>query len=347
MTKKFLATCVSASLAASMLFTGCGSDKLDSSASLVTVGSETIVDLGYGNFAAKFNQAVYDQIYVSYFGSVMWDQEMGEEGTMEDSVKKQILDDLETYYVSGLHAADYDVALTEEQESSIAEAAKTFMEKNTEEALTQMGATEEYAVRYMKEQTVANMLRKKVEAEAEVSISDEEAIQSSISYVLYESTKTDDSGNSVDLSKDELVALRTSATALATADDFDAEAENQGVTVSTYSFTKAADASEDTTLGETVIAEAKKLSNGQTSPVIEVEGKGLYVVRMDSVEDDEATATKRENLEKDARSSYYNDKLKEWKDAIDWKVDDKQWSKVTFKKYFTSVETTDETTSEE
>ena len=349
MTKKFTTTVLSAALAASMLLGGCGSaEKLDPKATLVTVDGEEVVSLGYANFVAKYNQAMYDQIYVSYFGSIDWSQELGDDGSsMQDSVKDQIMEDLERYYVSNLHAADYNIELTEDDEKAIQAAVKKFAKDNTDEAKEQVGFDEEYAVRFLREQTIAQRLQEAVKAEAEVNITDEEAIQSSISYVLYPTTTTDDAGNSVDVSKEEQVALRTSAQALAAADDFAAVAEEQEQNVRTYSYTKAADAAEDTVLGEAVINAAKKLADGETSDVIEVEGTGFYVVHMESVEDDDATATKRENLEKDARTTYYNDKAEAWEKDIDWKVDDKQWSKVTFKKLFTSVETEEETTSEE
>lgn len=347
MSKKIITAMTAATLAASMVLTGCGSkDKIDPNATLVSVGEEEVVSMGYGNFVAKYNQAVYDQIYVSYFGSVMWDQEVGEEGTMEDSVKKQVMDDLERYYVSNLHASDYDVAITDEQQADIEAAAKKFLEDNDKEAIEQMGATEEYLIRFLQEQTVAQLLADKVKAEAEVNITDEEAIQSTVSYVLYASTSTDDQGNATELSKEELVALKENAEKLAAAEDFAAEAEAQEVTAQKYSYTKASDAAEDTTLGEDVITAAKALKDGETSAVIEVEGKGYYVVHMEATEDEEATATKRENLEKDARNTYYNDKISAWEEDVDWKVDDEQWSKVTFEKYFSMAETKEDTAEE-
>lgn len=349
--KKLTTVMLSAALTASVLLGGCGTQKLDPNASLVTVGGEQAVSTGYGNFVAKYNQAQYDQIYVSYFGSIDWTQETGDGKTYADSVKEQIMEDLERYYLSGLHASEYDVALSDEDQSNIEAAAKKFLEGNTDKAITQMGASEDYIVRYLQEQTIAQRVKDAVSAEAEVNITDDEAVQSTISYVFYATTTTDESGNTTDLDKTEITELRVSAEKLAGASDFDAEVEEQGVNAQSYSFTKAADAADDTVLGEDVIAAAKKLSDGQTSDVIEVEGKGFYVVQMKAVTDDEATATKRSNLEKDARNTYYNDKISEWKEAVDWKVDEKQWSKVTFDEYFSAAETTDdaaeETTTEE
>ncbi|MCR5640986.1 MAG: peptidyl-prolyl cis-trans isomerase [Lachnospiraceae bacterium] len=348
MARKFMTALTAATLVGTMLFTGCGaSEALDADATLVSVDGKEVISAGYGNFVAKYNQATYDQIYVQYFGSVVWDQQTGEgDETFEESVKTQIMDDLERYYVSGLHASDYNIALTDDQKKAIAEAAKKLMDANSEEAIQQLGATEEYAVRFMEEQTIAQQLQDAIEAEAEVNITDEEAEQSTISYVTFANTKTDDAGNTVELDKTELVALKESAEKLSAAADFAAEAEAQELTPQTYSYTKTADPAEDTTLGEAVIAAAQKLSDGETSAVIEVEGTGYYVVHMEATSDQEATATKRENLEKDARNTYYTDKMDAWKKDVDWKVDKKLWGKVTFKEYFTTPETTEETTAE-
>ena len=48
----------------------------------------------------------------------------------EDTVKDSVLESLENMYLMEAHMGDYDIALTEEEENSIKEAAKQFDENN-------------------------------------------------------------------------------------------------------------------------------------------------------------------------------------------------------------------------
>ena len=50
------------------------------------------ISLGYANFVARYNQALYDQFYGSYYGSSMWTQDlMGNGNTLEEDIKDQVM----------------------------------------------------------------------------------------------------------------------------------------------------------------------------------------------------------------------------------------------------------------
>jgi hypothetical protein len=83
------------------------------------------------------------------------------------------------------------------------------------------------------------------------------------------------------------------------------------------------------------------MSVGETSDVIEVEGDGYDVVRLDSTYDEEATATEKETLLTERQEQAYDDLLKEWKDATHWDGNDTYWSWVEFSDFFEQLETTD------
>jgi len=336
---------------------------------------EDSISLGYANFVARYNQALYDQIYGSYYGSSMWSQDlMGTGNTLEEDIKDQVMDGIEEAYLCNQHAEDYDIALTDDEKTAIEEAAESFMEANSEEALEQVGATQEYVEQFLTYETIQAKVEAQVQESADVSVSDEEAAQKSYSYVYFATTTTDSTTyETTELSDEEKAAYLAQAEAIATADDFDAEAENQGATVSTGTYgseelslaeqhqeyeaalEEDEDAADDydtdvtsySDMDYAVLSALENLSEGQVSDVIEVEGDGYYVVRLDSSYDEDATAEEKESLLEDRKQEAYDDLLDEWKDDTDWDVNDTYWSWVEFSDFFETLETTTDSTSTE
>ena len=329
-------------LATAFLFTGCG--EMDPNAALVTItnnGQTDTVSLGYGNFVARYNQAVMDQYYGSYLSDNMWNEDLyGNGNTLEEDTKGNVLDQIKEEYLCKLHADDYGVTVSDEQTAAIDEAVNTFITENTEKALSAVGGSEEYAKTMLLNQTYNELVKAKIEEEAErkIEITDEEANQSTISYVLFSTDDvTTDDGDIVPLTDEEIEALKADAQELSEAEDYDKVAEDKGQTVLTYSYTTAGDASEDDVLGEDVISAAQKLKEGEVSSVIEVKDEGYYVIRKDSEFDESATESKRSALHTDKIEEYYQNKLDEWGAELTWTVDESQWKKVTFSNLFTAV----------
>lgn len=327
------------------------------------------ISLGYANFVARYNQALYDQFYGSYYGSSMWTQDlMGNGNTLEEDIKDQVMDDMEEAYLCAQHASDYDIELTDEETSAIEEAAKNFIKNNSDDAIDQVGATEEYVVTFLTNETVKQKVKAQVEESADVTVSDEEAAQKSYSYVYFATTKTDSTTYSqTDMTDEEKAAVLEQATAVASASDLESGAEAQSASVSTGNYgqielqnaekykeysaaleedSNAADDYEDAVvnysgLDYTVLQVLEGMSVGQTSDVIEVEGDGYYIVRLDSTFDESATETEKQTLLTERKEQAYDDLLKEWKDATDWDINKTYWGWVEFSDYFEKAETTD------
>lgn len=317
-----------AAVAATVLFTGCG--KLNPDATLVTIntgdGSKDTITLGYGNFAAKYQQSMYDQFLLGYYGEGMWSTDVSGSGsTLEDDTKEGVLTDMEEQYLAKLHASDYGITLTEEQNTAIADAAKAFISANSKESLEVMGATEEYVKQYLEYRTYYTLVSNAAKEAADADINDEDCWMRSFTYVAFDTTgKTDETGALVEYTEDEIADMKSQAKELSASKDFDATVEELGVSGQTYSYLKGE--TEDETMDMSIIEVAEKLSEGDVSEVIEVDGVGYYVIRLDSDHDETASQTKRESLQSEAF-----DKLMEtWKAAITWTVDEKAWAKVEF-----------------
>lgn len=345
MNKNIVKSAGIAALAAAVLFTGCS--KFNPDTTLVTIntgdGTKDTISLGYANFAARYQQSMYDQYLLAYYGESMWSTDMtGTGSTMEDDTKEGVLEDIENQYLAKLHASDYDIALTDEQNTAIAEAAAKFMSDNPEETLEIMGATEEYVKQYLEYRTYYSLVSNAAMEEAGESISDEDCWMRTFSYVLFDTTgTTDEEGNAVEYTEEEIADLKAQAEELAAADDYSAKAEELEATASTYSYLKGEE--EDDTMDMAIIEAAEALDEGDTSDVIEIDGVGYYVIHLDSDHDEDASQTKKESLESDE----FDKLLETWKAAITWTVDEKAWAKVEFDTLFKTLETeTEETTDD-
>lgn len=343
--KKLVTTTAAMGLAAAMLLSGCG-NSINKDDVLVSInGGNDTISLGYGNFAFHFSQAVYDQSYMSWFGEDMWTSDMGEEGTMEDSTKSNLMDQMEEYYLCKQHASEYNVALSDDDNAKIAEAVDKFMSSNSDKAIELMGATKEYATMMLEYQTYQKRVQNAIKDAAEVSVSEEEAWQRTFSYVKFSTTSAKDAdGNDIEIDDAYLASQKVLADTLASSEDFDTTVEANGLTASKSSYTKGDAAS--SSMDAAIIDAAEALSEGQVSQVIEVENDGYYVIRLDADHDQEASATKKESLENEQRQAAYDEILDGWKEATKWDVKESNWKKVKVGSNLFKAAETEETTEE-
>ena len=178
MTKKTAVVAMAGIMAAGML-TGCGEKKLDGSKTVATVDG-TEIPLGVVSLSVRDGQMQTEAMYRSYMGGSdfdIWDTE-AEKG--------------KTY---GEQLADYDVELTDDDEKAIEEAAASFMEANSDEAIADLAVTEDQVKTCLELETYKQRIHDPIIADVDKDVSDEEAQQSSFSYV---------SISTADLSDDEI-----------------------------------------------------------------------------------------------------------------------------------------------
>lgn len=334
MKKNKVAALATMTIAGTFVLSGCAAKASDT---LINIDNgKAKITYGYGNFVAKYNQATYDQYYLQYMGKNYWSKEQGGK-TMEETVKSNVIDGIEEQYVDKLHAGDYDVKLTDSDKKKIKEAAKKFMSSNSDKAIEQMGATQEYAEDLLTNETYQARVRDAVEDKTDVTVTDDEADQSTVSYVYFSTADTQDaSGKAVKKTDDEKAAERKKAENVANASDFDSAAKKEGASVETDSYTTKGKSSDDTVLGETVIDVAKELKKGEISDVIEVKDKGYYVVCMDKPLDKDATKKKREELTSQKKEDAYNKLVKSWKKKVSFDLNKKLWNQVKFTDLFST-----------
>ena len=328
--KKIISLLLAAAMGISVL-AGCGNTIDEKKAGATLDGEE--ISLGFMNFMARYQQAVYDGQFSGMFGTDMWSQDLFGEGTdMETSVKKNVADNIETLYLLEDHMKDYNVEITEEELAKMEEAARQFLEDNSEKAMKQMGATQEYVKEMLRLNTIQTKLRKAIDAEVDTEVSDEEAAQKTISYVkVNNKSTTDEEGNSRDYTEEEKENLKKEVETFAASagEDFKAAAEKAGYTVSESSY-----GADDESLEKVLTEAADKLKEGELTGVITGE-EAFYVARMDSTFDEEATEKKKDEIVTERKNDHYKEVCDKYKEAAKFELNEKEWAKVKFDDLFT------------
>ena len=345
---KKAAVVTAAGVLAAMSATGCSSS-LNPDAVVATVGDEDI-SLGVANFYTRITQGEYETYYASMMGTTaedMWTQEVDEQGTtMEEQLKDNIMQSLQNMYLMSQHASDYDIALTDEEEQAISDAADQFVADNTEEVRNTVSGNKEDVQKVLELVTIQSRMTEAMQEGVDEEVSDEEAAQKSMDYVLFSYTTTDDSGNSTEMTDEEKENLAATAQEFANqvknGTDMTDAAEADGVEVQTATFD-----SESTTPDADLIAAADALENeGDVTDPVETDS-GIYVARLTSLLDRDATDTEKETIVEQRRQDQYNSLLEEWRDAAEIDVNERNWNKIDFTYQGITIVTPEEETSEE
>ncbi len=314
-----------AGLLAAGSLTGCGS--LEDSDVVATV-NDTDITAGVANFLARYTQAQYETYYAGYMGDDMWSGE-GEDGeTYQDTVKDSILESLENMYLMEQHMDEYEVSLSDEEKNAIKEAAGEFDSANGLSEKEKVSGSTDNVERVLELLTIQKKVQDTIEAGADTEVSDEEAAQKSMQYVVFPFTTTDEEGNSVDLTDEEKAELKTTAESFAAgaagAADFAAYAAQQGQTSQDATFD-----GETTTLPTQLVEAADALGEGETTGLVEGDN-GYYVARVTSLLDREATDAKKQEIVSQRQQELLDDTIDGWREDADIEVHEKVWDKVDF-----------------
>ena len=338
---------LSAKLACAMLaitlgaasLTGCGQGKvIDGTAEAIVVNDES-VNLGVANFMIRYQQAMMVSYY-TMFGqdtSRIWDTQ-AEEGTYGESFKKDMLESIQKLYLLKEHAKDYDVVQSEDEIAKADAAADEFIAANDESVLKSLGVTKEDISTVLQLYTYQNKMYDPMVADTDTEVSDDEAAQTSITYVRVstQGTETDADGNTVDLTDEEKAAKKDQAQQvldqiLASEDaaEADVNAIAQGIDEN-LSASARSYGSDDTTLDEVLKTAAADLKDGEVNPEVLEGSDGYYVLRLDKTFDEEKTEQKKQEIVNQRKQERYNEILQGWFDEAKTSTT-KAWDEIEVK----------------
>ncbi len=158
-------------------------ESFDPEATAMTIGGEDI-PAGLVNFAVHYTQSMMQYMYDSYFGENSFSYEYSEGYTIGDMVKSQALYSLEEMILAKQHMDEYDISLTDEEISAADEAASEFIAANDDEVLNLMTATEDTVSEFLQLCAIQEKMEPAMSADVDTEVSDEEAAQRRVKYVL-------------------------------------------------------------------------------------------------------------------------------------------------------------------
>lgn len=266
---------------------------------------------------AKMTAAQYESYYSSYFGENFWTMDMGtdDEGnaiTFEDYVKEQVITQIKQIIVLNNKAEEVKCSLSDDDKKQCEEYAKAFAEDESGKAiLAECGATEEDMLEIYEENALASKVQEYMIKETNTEVSDDEARKTTISRVVFATTKTDDDGNTVDMTDDE------KAQVLATAQKAQEElkggksiadiAKEQEYTNTDETF--AAGESEEGEAFEKLLAGMK---DGDITQEVQECENGYVIAQLTAYTDADATAENKESIIAERQQEKFTEVYDEW-----------------------------------
>lgn len=331
------------------MLTGCGEKKLDGTKTVATVDG-TEIPMGVLSIMVRQSQAQTEAMYASFMGGsdfAIWETEAEEGKTFGQQAVEQSLEELETMYIMKEKAADYGVEITEEDQKAIAEAAAEFIKANSQETIEKLAVTEDQVKMYLELRTYEARMHDPIVADVDTEVSEEESQQSSFSYV---------SISTADLEEEETKKKKEEAQEILDNMKKDPEADFDEVVKAVNEEYTALDGTFDTTAPEDeddasssyptkVLEVLRSLKDGEMGPDVIETDTGYYVVRLDKINDEEATANKKDSIIEERKSELYTDTTASWREEAEITVDKKVLKTLTItdnNKFVISVPETEE-----
>lgn len=331
------------------LLTGCGEKKLDGTKTVATVNG-TEIPMGVLSIMVRQSQAQTEAMYASFMGGsdfAIWETEAEEGKTFGQQAVEQSLEELETMYIMKEKAADYGVEVTEEDQKAIAEAAAEFIKANSQETIEKLAVTEEQVKTYLELRTYEARMHDPIVADVDTEVSEDESQQSSFSYV---------SISTADLEEKEIKKKKEEAQEILDNMKKDPKADFEEVVKAVNEEYTALDGTFDTTAPKDeedasssypakVLEVLRSLKDGEMGPDVIETDTGYYVVRLDKINDEEATADKKDSIIEERKSELYTDTTVSWREEAEITVDKKVLKTLTItdnNKFVISVPETEE-----
>ena len=308
-------------MAAGML-TGCGSKTLDGTKTVATIDG-TDIPLGIVSLYARQQQEQTTAMYLSFMGSAdnIWDTSDDSGETYGEQAVDSSLKAVELMYLLKEKAADYNIEITDDEETAIADAASQFMSDNSEETIKELGVTEDQVKTLLELRTIQQKIHDPIVAEGNITVSDDEANQSSFTYVSISTSGDDITDDEKAEKKEQAQEILDKMKEDPTADmsEVAKEVDDSYSAVQGNFTVKESDDEDSSAYPEEVLTVLRGLTEGEVASDIIETDTGYYVVRLDKVLDEDATASKRESLKSSKEEDYYTETTDGWLDDADVK----------------------------
>lgn len=331
--KKVMAILLSTAIAAST-FIGCGADKAKDykdADTVMFIDKDNKIDYATACTYTRMMQAEtysYMQSMLQRFNSSavdvdMWSQSL--EDTDEDSKKYKTygeqfkgntLDSLKSLLLDKLYGSkEYEVTFTDDDKKECESVADEFIEKMSKDDLKAMHASKKTMMNVLELMTYETRVKNAIESDVDTKVSDDEAGQSTFSYV--EIKKKD--------AKKKEKKIKSLIKKVEAGTDISAAASDAGFTAQSVTFTTADPEYDE--YGKEMLKKVSKMKDGECDSYKDAKGNTI-ILYMQSVNDQSATETKKDDIISDRKDKAYEYKLDEWKDKKKVTINKDAWNSI-------------------
>ena len=331
--KKVMAILLSTAIAAST-FIGCGADKTKDykdTDTVMFIDKDNKIDYATACTYTRMMQAEtysYMQSMLQQFNSSatdvdMWSQSL--EDTDEDSKKYKTygeqfkgntLDSLESLLLDKLYGSkEYEITFTDDDKEECESVADEFIEKMSKDDLKAMHASKKTMMNVLELMTYETRVKNAIESDVDTKVSDDEAGQSTFSYV--EIKKKD--------AKKKEKKIKSLIKKIEAGTDISTAASDAGFTAQSVTFTTADPEYDE--YGKEMLKKVSKMKDGECDSYKDAKGNTI-ILYMQSVNDQSATETKKDDIISDRKDKAYEDKLDEWKDKKKVTINKDAWNSI-------------------
>ena len=283
---------------------------------------------------ARTQEYTLENEYGSYLGESMWETNISDGVTLEDSTKEEAIETLRTVKVLIAHAEELNVSLDDEEKAAAKESAESFEESDAGKKIIEItGAETELIEQIFEENALANKVKEAIYDSADTEVSDEDASVKTVYKLVFATTKTDANGEEVELSDEQKAKqLKKAKKAYKQAKkgaDFSFLAKQYDIKdlmEETYGVGRSIN-------GEEWEAAVDKLEKGEITKVMETT-QGYVVTKLISENDEDAVKELKATIKEERQQEAYDSKLEEWTkdESFDYSKDMKSrlWDDVTF-----------------
>ena len=294
--------------------------RFNSSAADVDMWSQSLEDTDedskkYKTYGEQFKGNILDAL-ASLLQDKLYDSKEYEYKTYGEQFKGNILDALASLLLDKLYGSKkYEVTFTDDDKKECESVADEFIEKMSKDDLKAMHASKKTMMNVLELMTYETRVKNAIESDVDTKVSDDEAGQSTFSYV--EIKKKD--------AKKKEKKIKSLIKKVEAGTDISTAASDAGFTAQSVTFTTADPEYDE--YGKEMLKKVSKMKDGECDSYKDAKGNTI-ILYMQSVNDQSATETKKDDIISDRKDKAYEDKLDEWKDKKKVTINKDAWNSI-------------------
>ena len=249
--------------------------------------------------------------YDASFGGELWDYSLGENLTIGEEAKEEILNMVTQLRVIEAQAKVEKIELTADERDEAVRQAEKILNSATAEEKKEFGLTEQTLIEIFESNYLANKMFYIATDDADTEVSDEEARQAQIQYIFLRTGGTDADGKEITLDKDEKKAAEKRANKILKEARKTERFSDLAQKYSADTRTELIMGGNETSIAEEAVASAMALHTGEVSMLVEA-SDGYYILYCVNEKDADATYQKKEEIIAERQERMFKKKYANW-----------------------------------